>query len=103
MRRTTSRRPATTRGSRLPACPSARSRLRRSRASEAERFLGEAADGLVACLADPIPRGACARFAAADDEVANIEVEVRRLARPFGNLVDVEVERPRSKRVQLDG
>ena len=48
-----------------------------------------------------MPRRARARLAAADHEVANVEVEVRRLAGPLRDLVDVEVERPRRRRVQL--
>ena len=49
-----------------------------------------------------MPGRAAARLAAADDQVADVEVPVRRLARLVRDLVDVEVERPWRRRMELD-
>ncbi len=47
-----------------------------------------------------MPRSALAGLTAPDDQVADVEMPVGRLTRPFGDPVDVEVERPRCGRVQ---
>src|SRR4051812_27209711 len=100
MRRTTSRRAATTRPSRSPGFSPARSTSLRRPVSAAERFRRETAHRAVAGLADRVPGRAGARVASANDEVAHVEMEVRGLTRAFRDLVDVEVERPRSRTVQ---
>src|SRR5205823_1646537 len=72
----------------------------RDRASVAERFPRETLDRFVARSAELVPDGAVARIAGADDEVADVKVEMRRLVRALGNAVDVDVERPRRERMQ---
>ena len=89
------------RAGRRPAAR-ARSSSRRRSASELGGLRREPRDRPVPRRAERMPRGAAAGLAAADDEVANVEVPVRRLARTLRDLVHVEVERPRRRRMELD-
>ena len=70
--------------------------------AEGQGFRGETVDGAVAGCADRMPRRASTGLAATDQQIADVEMEVRRLSGPVRDLVDVHVERARRGRMQVD-